>query len=55
MKTAGQILAVTLLVAYAALLLHKGAIDLTALAQAHPGADFWPALGRHLLRVLGGG
>jgi hypothetical protein len=55
LKTAGQVFAVLLLVAYGALLLHKGSIDLAAIVQAHPGPDFWPALGRHLMRVLGGG
>ena len=54
-KTAGQVVAVILLVAYLVLLLHKGSIDFSALATAHPGAEFWPAVGRHLIRMLGGG
>jgi hypothetical protein len=53
--TVAQVLAVTLLIAYIALLAHKGSKDLSALAAAHPGSDFWPALGRHILRILGGG
>jgi len=55
LKTAGQVLAVTALFAYFILLLHKGWIDIAALSAAHPGSEFWPALGRHVLRVLGGG
>jgi len=55
LKSAGQVLAAMALVAYVVLLLHKGWIDFSALSAAHPGAEFWPALGRHILRVLGGG
>jgi hypothetical protein len=36
-------------------ILHKGATDLTALAQRHAGAEFWPALARYLLGNLAGG
>jgi len=34
---------------------HKAIVDLSALAQRYPGSEFWPALGRYLLRNLGGG
>ncbi len=54
-KTAGQVVAVVLLVAYVVLLLHKGSVDISSLAKAHPGDEFWLALGRHVLRILGGG
>jgi hypothetical protein len=54
LKTAAQVLAVFCIVAYFALLGHKAFVDISALAKAYPG-DFWAALGRHLLRNLGGG
>jgi hypothetical protein len=54
LQTVGQVVAVVLLLVYLGVLLHKGARDLTVLADAHP-QDFWRALGRHLLRILGGG
>jgi hypothetical protein len=53
-RTALQALAAFCLVAYFALLGHKGFVDIAALATNYP-ADFWAALGRHLLRNLGGG
>ena len=53
-RTAGRIFAAACLAAYFALLAHKGYLDVTAVAQQHPD-DFWRALGRHLLRNLGGG
>ena len=52
---AAQVAAVVALVAYFALLLHKGALDIGALREAHSGSEFWRALGRHILRILGGG
>ena len=55
LETIGQVLAFVALLAYFGLLLHKGVKDMAALAEAHPGSDFWPALGRHVLRILGGG
>lgn len=55
LKTAGQVVAIILLTAYGALLLHKGVVDISAIARAYPGADFLPALGRHVMRILGGG
>ncbi|MCF8179226.1 MAG: hypothetical protein K9J74_12015 [Sulfuritalea sp.] len=55
LKTAGQVFAVVALLAYVVLLLHKGFIDIAVIEAAHPGSEFWLALGRHLLRVLGGG
>jgi hypothetical protein len=54
LRTLGQVFAVVLLLAFFGLLLHKGSKDLAALLEAHPG-DFWSALGRHILRILGGG
>ena len=54
-KTVMQVLAILLLAAIIAVILHKAFVDLSALSQRYPGSDFWPALGRYLLRNLGGG
>ena len=51
---AAQVLAFVGLLAYFLLLAHKAFVDIGALLASHPG-DFWVALGRHLLRNLGGG
>jgi hypothetical protein len=53
--TVAQVCAAILLIAYVAMLAHKGTKDISALAAAHPGSEFWRALGRHILRILGGG
>lgn len=55
LKSAGQVLAVIAGVAYVLLLLHKASVDVAIVKAAHPQSGFWQALGRHLLRVLGGG
>jgi hypothetical protein len=54
-KTALQILALLCLAAYFGLLFHKAFLDISSLAKQYLGSDFWPALGRHFLRNLGGG
>lgn len=54
-KTAMQVVALLCLAAYFGLLVHKASVDLRALAEQYPGREFWPALGRHFLRSLGGG
>lgn len=54
-KSAMQVLAIVCLAAYFVLLLHKASADFSALAMQYPGKEFWAALGRHLLRNLGGG
>jgi hypothetical protein len=54
-RVMSQVVAVIALGAYFALLLHKGFIDMAALIAAYPGSEFWPALGRHVVRILGGG
>ena len=53
-KIAGRVVAVSCLAAYFVLLAHKAWLDVTAVAEQYPD-DFWKALGRHLLRNLGGG
>lgn len=50
-----QVFAILCLIAYFVLLAYKGTADFSALAQMYPGDEFWPALGRHLIRNLGGG
>jgi hypothetical protein len=54
-KTALQVFAVLCLAAYFALIVHKASFDISTLARQYPGSDFWVAMGRHLLRNLGGG
>jgi len=54
-KTAMQVFAILCLVAYFAILAYKGSVDISALAKQYPGSEFWAALGRHLIRNLGGG
>jgi len=54
-KTVMQVFAILCLVAFFAVVLHKATVDVSALANQHPGSDFWPALGRYLLRNLGAG
>jgi hypothetical protein len=54
-KTLVQVLAIACLAAILLVILHKGYVDVSRLAQEHSGADFWRALARHLLRNLAGG
>ena len=54
-KTVLQVLAILALTAMLSMIAHKAFIDITGLAQQHPGAGFWPAFGRYLLGNLGGG
>ena len=50
-----QVLAILLLVAIFAVLLHKGYSDVTALARENGRGEFWPALLRYVFRNLAGG
>lgn len=54
-KTVFQALAILGLAGIMLVLLHKGYTDVTELARAHNGGDFWPALARYLFRNLAGG
>ena len=54
-QTAMQLLAGLCLLGYFALLAHKASADIMALAGQYSGREFWIALGRHLIRNLGGG
>jgi hypothetical protein len=37
------------------MILHKGYVDVSALAQQHSGEKFWLALARYFLRNIAGG
>jgi hypothetical protein len=41
-------------VALAAVIVHKGFVDISALAQQYSGGEFWTRLARYLLANLGG-
>lgn len=53
-KTVLQVVAIAGLVGVLAIIGHKALGDLSALAQQHPGSDFWAALARYVLRNLAG-
>jgi hypothetical protein len=53
--TLGQALAIVVAAFMVGTILHKGVADLSALAQRHAGADFWPALARYLIGNIAGG
>ena len=50
-----QVLAILGLAAIFLVLLHKGHADVSAIARAHGGDAFWPALLRYVFRNLAGG
>jgi hypothetical protein len=54
-KTVLQVLAILLLAGICLTILHKGYVDMSALARSHGGDAFWPALLRYLFRNLAGG
>ncbi len=54
-KTVLQWLAIALLALILGVILHKGYVDVSRLAEAHSGADFWRALARHIFKNLSGG
>ena len=54
-KTLLQILAILGLILIVTMILHKGSVDISALAQQYSGDEFWKALARYLLRNLGAG
>lgn len=54
-KTVLQWLAIALLALIIGVILHKVYADVSRLAEAHSGADFWRALARHLFKNLSGG
>jgi hypothetical protein len=54
-KTVLQVLAILLLAGICLTILHKGYVDMSALARSNGGDAFWPALLRYLFRNLAGG
>jgi hypothetical protein len=50
-----QALAIACMAFIVGTIAHKGVADLTALAQRHAGAEFWPALARYLIGNIAGG
>lgn len=50
-----QALAIVGLAAMAAIILHKGFVDVSTVAGEHEGVEFWWALLRRFLRNLGAG
>ena len=54
-KTVMQWLAIALLALIIGIILHKGYVDVSRLADQHSGGDFWRALARHLFKNLSGG
>lgn len=54
-KTVMQWLAIALLTLIIGIILHKGYVDVSHLAEQHSGGDFWRALARHIFRNLSGG
>lgn len=54
-KTLLQALAVLGIVLIWLVIVHKGYVDVSALAQKHSGLEFWRALAVYLIRNLSGG
>lgn len=50
-----QLLAVFGLIFIVSIVLHKGYVGISALAQKHSGEEFWLALARYLMQNLAGG
>jgi len=50
-----QILAVFGMIVIWSMILHKGSVDILALAQKHSADEFWVALAKYFLRNIGGG
>jgi hypothetical protein len=55
MRAMPQALAILCFAFMVGTIAHKGVADLTALAQRHAGAEFWPALARYLIGNIAGG
>lgn len=54
-RTLSQIAAIFLMALICAMVLHKGAADISLLAQDYSGPKFWVELGKYFLRNIGGG
>ena len=55
LTTAMQVVAALCLAGIVGVILHKASGDIRTLAEQYSGSEFWVALGRYLLRNLGGG
>lgn len=54
-KTVLQVIAILMLAGIVGMVLHKGYTDVSALADANRGPDFWGAFARYLFKNLAGG
>jgi hypothetical protein len=54
-KTTLQVVGVMCGAFILSMIVHKGYVDVSALAQQHSGERFWLALARYFLRNLAGG
>jgi hypothetical protein len=50
-----QVLAILALAAICLVILHKGYMDVSALAKENARGDFWPALLRYVFKNMAGG
>ncbi len=54
-KTLLRILGILCMILIFSVILHKGSVDISALAKEYSGQEFWRALGRYLIGNLAGG
>jgi hypothetical protein len=54
-KTFLQVVALAIALVLVAMIVHKGTVDISALAQKHSGGEFWMALVKYILGNLGAG
>lgn len=54
-KTFLQVVAVAIAAVFLSMVIHKGTVDISALAQKHSGGEFWTALVKYILGNLGAG
>ncbi len=54
-KTFLQVVAVAIVILLMSMILHKGSVDISALAQKHSGGEFWVALVKYFFSNMGAG
>ncbi len=54
-KRMPQLLAILWMGLIVSMVVHKGFVDISALAEKHSGEKFWWALAQHVIRNLAGG
>jgi hypothetical protein len=54
-KSVAQVLAVVCVGVIWSIIVHKGYVDISGLADRHSGGQFWAELARYFLRNLAGG